>query len=112
MLPEIAALTQGSNSVGLSVFARSSSPDYRLVVRAFCPADSIPEDPVTGSANAAIAALMHERESLGKTGNVYTASQGREVGRDGFVQVRVDDDGEVWIGGKTQTVIEGSLRWD
>ncbi|HNV82955.1 MAG TPA: PhzF family phenazine biosynthesis protein [Arenimonas sp.] len=112
MLPEIAALTQGSNSVGLSVFARSNSPDYQLVVRAFCPADSIPEDPVTGSANAAIAALMHESKAFGKTGNTYTASQGREVGRDGLVQVRGDDDGEVWIGGKTQTVIEGSLSWD
>ncbi len=112
MLPEIAALTQASHSVGLSVFARTHSPDYQLVVRAFCPADSIPEDPVTGSANAAIAALMHESNALGRTGSAYTASQGREVGRDGYVQVRVDDEGEVWIGGKTQTVIEGSLSWD
>lgn len=111
-LSDIAALTLASNAVGLSVFARSnSSPAYQLVVRAFCPADSIPEDPVTGSANAAIAALMHERNVLDKIGLSYTASQGREVGRDGFVQVRVDDEGEVWIGGKTQTVIQGSLSW-
>jgi PhzF family phenazine biosynthesis protein len=111
LLPEIALLTLASNAVGLSVFARSSSPDYQLVVRAFCPADNIPEDPVTGSANAAIAALMNERNVLDKVGSTYTASQGREVGRDGFVQVRVDDEGEVWIGGKTQTVIHGSLSW-
>lgn len=111
LLPEIAALTRASGSVGLSVFARSSSPDYQLVVRAFCPADSIPEDPVTGSANAAIAALMHERNALEKVGATYSASQGREVGRDGFVQVRIDNEGEVWIGGKTQTVIQGSLNW-
>lgn len=111
LLPEIAALTRASHSVGLSVFARSNSPHYQLVVRAFCPADSIPEDPVTGSANAAIAAFMHERNELDKVGATYTASQGREVGRDGFVQVRVDDEGEVWIGGKTQTVIQGSLSW-
>lgn len=112
LLPEIAALTIASNSVGLSVFARANSPDYQLVVRAFCPADSIPEDPVTGSANAAIAAYMHEQKALGKTGSTYTASQGREVGRNGFVQVHVDEEGEVWIGGKTQTVITGSLSWD
>lgn len=111
MLPEIAALTQGSNSVGLSVFARSNSADYQLVIRAFCPADSIPEDPVTGSANAAIAALMYEKQALKKIGHSYTASQGREIGRNGFVQVRVDDESEVWIGGKTQTVITGSLSW-
>jgi PhzF family phenazine biosynthesis protein len=112
LLPEIAALTLASNAVGLSVFARSNSSDYQLVVRAFCPADSIPEDPVTGSANAAIAALMHEKKLLADIGNTYTASQGREVGRNGFVQVRIDAEGEVWIGGKTQTVINGSLSWD
>ena len=112
LLPEIAALTQASNAVGLAVYAQTSSDDYQLVVRAFCPADSIPEDPVTGSANAAIAALMHDNKSLLNIGNTYTASQGREVGRNGFVQVRVDDEGEVWIGGKTQTVIEGRLSWD
>jgi len=111
MLADIATLTQASKAVGLSVFARSYSADYQLVVRAFCPADSIPEDPVTGSANAAIAALMHELKTIEKVGSTYTASQGREVNRDGFVQVRVDDEGEVWIGGKTQTVIEGSLSW-
>lgn len=111
-LAEIATLTQASKAVGLSVFARSNSTDYQLVVRAFCPADSIPEDPVTGSANAAIAALKHERKTIDEMGRIYTASQGREVNRDGFVQVRVDDEGEVWIGGKTQTVIEGSLSWD
>jgi len=112
LLPEIAALTLASNSVGLSVFARASSTDYQLVVRAFCPADSIPEDPVTGSANACIAALMHEKKALGDTQGSYIASQGREVGRNGFVQVRIDDEGEVWIGGKTQTVIVGSLSWN
>ncbi len=112
LLSEIATLTQASDAVGLAVYARSISDEYQLVVRAFCPADSIPEDPVTGSANAAIAALMHEKKSLEKIGTTYTASQGREVGRNGFVQVRVDDEGEVWIGGKTQTVIEGSLSWN
>ena len=112
LLADIAALTLASKAVGLSVFARSNSTDYQLVVRAFCPADSIPEDPVTGSANAAIAALMYERKTIDAVGRIYTASQGREVDRDGFVQVRVDDDSEVWIGGKTQTVIEGSLSWE
>ncbi|MFY8207349.1 MAG: PhzF family phenazine biosynthesis protein, partial [Arenimonas sp.] len=68
--------------------------------------------PVTGSANAAIAALLHERGALAAVGNPYTASQGRELGRDGFVQVRVDDEGEVWIGGNTQTVVIGNMDWE
>ena len=108
---DIAALNRATQSVGLAVFAKADAGDYQLVVRAFCPADNIPEDPVTGSANAAIAAYLHQCGALAAVGNPYTASQGRELGRDGFVQVRVDDAGEVWIGGQTQTVVSGSLGW-
>lgn len=108
---DIAALNLATQSVGLAVFAKADAGDYQLVVRAFCPADNIPEDPVTGSANAAIAALLHETGMLFEIGAHYIASQGRELGRDGMVQVHVDSEGEVWIGGKTQTVISGSLGW-
>ena len=108
---DIAALNRATQSVGLAVFAKADAGDYQLVVRAFCPADNIPEDPVTGSANAAIAAYLHQYQALAAIGNPYTASQGRELGRDGRVQVRVDDEGEVWIGGKTQTVVAGKVDW-
>jgi PhzF family phenazine biosynthesis protein len=107
----IAALNLATQSVGLAVFAKADAADYQLVVRAFCPADNIPEDPVTGSANAAIAAYLHQCSALAGVGNPYTASQGRELGRDGLVQVQVDDEDEVWIGGKTQTVVEGLVGW-
>ena len=108
---DIAALNRATQSVGLAVFAPADAADYQLVVRAFCPADNIPEDPVTGSANAAIAAYLQQCGALAVIGNPYTASQGRELGGDGRVQVRVDEAGEVWIGGKTQTVVSGSLGW-
>ncbi len=108
---DIAALNLATQSVGLAAFAKADAGDYQLVVRAFCPADNIPEDPVTGSANAAIAAYLHQCGALAAIGNPYTASQGRELGRDGFVQVRVDEEGEVWIGGKTQTIITGNMDW-
>jgi PhzF family phenazine biosynthesis protein len=111
LLSEIATLTTATNAVGLAVFAKSDAADYQWVVRAFCPADNIPEDPVTGSANAAIAALLHHHEKIKLDNRHYIASQGREMGRNGFVHVRIDDEGEVWIGGKTQTVIRGDLSW-
>ena len=38
-------------------------------------------------------------------------SQGRELGRDGRVEIRVDAEGEVWIGGQVQAVIRGSVDW-
>jgi PhzF family phenazine biosynthesis protein len=107
-LPAIAALMEATASVGLAVFARDGTG---LTVRVFCPADGIPEDPVTGAANAAIAGLLHARAALRGLGNAYRVSQGREVGRDGRIDVSIDDDGEVWIGGATQTVIRGSLSW-
>lgn len=111
-LHDIAALTLATGTVGLAVFGRcDAGADHALAVRAFCPGDGIDEDPVTGSANAAIAALMFERDALAGTGREYIASQGREIGRDGRVQVRVDAQGEAWVGGHSQTVVRGSLHW-
>jgi PhzF family phenazine biosynthesis protein len=110
--PDLAALSTASvatGAVGVAVFARCCNSSYALVVRAFVPADGIPEDPVTGSANAAIAAWMLVNDAL--PGRSYLASQGREVGRDGVVECAVDAAGEVWIGGQTQTVVEGKLSW-
>ena len=84
---------------------------HHLVVRAFCPADGIPEDPVTGSAQAGIAArLAHAVQLPGRDGR-YIGSQGRELGRDGRVEVRVDAEGEVFIGGDVMAVIAGTVAW-
>ena len=106
----VAALTLRVDAVGLAVFARTHAGDAAFVVRAFCPADGIPEDPVTGSANAAIGAFLHARGALGATGPRWRASQGREVGRDGIVEVDVDPaSGTVAIGGRCIGCIRGTL---
>ncbi|MBA0342332.1 PhzF family phenazine biosynthesis protein [Stenotrophomonas maltophilia] len=116
LAPDMAALRDWSlatEATGVAVFADEAGTDHTRVVRAFCPADaaSVPEDPVTGSANALIAAWLRQRNALpGREGH-YVASQGREVGRDGHVQVQVDAQGTVWIGGQVQPVIDGHLRW-
>ena len=40
----------------------------------------------------------------------YVASQGREIGRDGYVTVRVDDaTGRTWIGGTAVTCVDGMI---
>jgi PhzF family phenazine biosynthesis protein len=98
-----------TSTVGVAVFAHCSGQPYALVVRAFVPADGIPEDPVTGSANAAISAWLHANGAL--PARHFLSSQGREVGRDGIVECAVDADDDVWIGGQTQTVVEGVLHW-
>lgn len=113
-LPELAQISElclANSAVGLAIFATSKDPNHQLAVRAFCPADGIPEDPVTGSVNAGIAALLHSQDRLAEIGSSYRASQGREVGRDGIVEVTIGDGGRIWIGGDTTAVVEGSVSW-
>ena len=107
----IAALTQATGAVGLGVHALEARNGHHLVVRVFCPADNIPEDPVTGSAQAAIAARLAAAGLLPGLNQQYVGSQGRELGRDGRAEVQIDADGEVWIGGLSQPVIRGTLDW-
>lgn len=107
-LQAIAALPEGGN---LAIFSRCAQPDHDLVLRAFTPTHGIAEDPVTGSANACVATLLLADASLPGGDGRYVASQGRELGRDGKVEVRIDAEGAVWIGGQAQAVIRGSVDW-
>jgi len=110
--PDIAAierLTAATGSVGVAFFAHADTTAYQMVVRAFCPASGIAEDPVTGSANAAIGSWLQQKDLL--RSSRYIASQGREIGRDGRVYVEVDNLRNVWIGGQSQTVVDGTLDW-
>ncbi|MFI4970164.1 MAG: PhzF family phenazine biosynthesis protein [Lysobacterales bacterium] len=108
-----AALTAHHGAVGLCVFGREPAGAMTAIaVRAFCPGDGIPEDPVTGSANAAIGAFLHANGALEQIGWRYRASQGREVGRDGFVDVEIDPHtGAVAIGGHCVSCIVGQLNF-
>jgi PhzF family phenazine biosynthesis protein len=110
--PDVSAierLTSNTDSVGVAFYAHADAPGYQMVVRAFCPASGIAEDPVTGSANAAIGSWLQQNDML--RARRYIASQGREIGRDGQVHVDVDNLRNVWIGGQTQTVVDGTLDW-
>jgi PhzF family phenazine biosynthesis protein len=105
-LSRLAALCLQRGAVGVAVFARCHAADHELVVRCFCPADGIPEDPVTGSANACIAAWLARHRAL--PGDRYRVSQGRELGRDGRLELRVDG-ADVWVGGGSVTVVDGHI---
>jgi PhzF family phenazine biosynthesis protein len=111
-MPAVAILCEQTGAVGVSVFGRESSTEASMAVRAFCPADGIPEDPVTGSANAAIMALLLERSDRDGYGYGlrYRASQGREVGRDGYVDVTRDAQSQaISVGGQCAMGIRGQL---
>ena len=77
----------------------------RLEVRALVGA-TCSEDPVTGSLNAALAQWLTD-EGLLQT--PYIAAQGVCVGRDGQVHVQTGSNGQLWVGGHTVTVVNGSV---
>jgi PhzF family phenazine biosynthesis protein len=91
------------------VFAASGEKQTAMHVRSFAPAHGIPEDPVCGSGNLAVAHYLKQTNSLKRFGERYIARQGMQMKRDGRVHVRVDEDG-VRIGGRAVTCIEGTLR--
>jgi PhzF family phenazine biosynthesis protein len=109
----VAALSRRLGSTGITVFAPTRAGDHDVVVRSFAPGDGIPEDPVCGSGNAAVGAwLQHAGKQVGERGR-HVASQGRELGRDGYVSVRIDaDTRRVWIGGAAVTCVDGVLPVD
>jgi PhzF family phenazine biosynthesis protein len=78
-------------------------------IRAFAPAFGVFEDPVTGSANAALPSYLERFGLIDRTGREYVAMQGMELGRDGRVHVRTDGT-RTQIGGQCVTVIEGEIR--
>ncbi|KAB8198416.1 PhzF family phenazine biosynthesis isomerase [Lysobacter maris] len=109
----IEALAHATGSMGLCAFARAEAGngDYDLVVRAFVGATARFEDAASGAANATLAAWLAHNDALPGAGGRYLVSQGREVGYDARLQLRVDDDGEVWSGGRICNVLSGSIDW-
>src|SRR6185312_5201713 len=104
------ALARATDSMGLCVFARGTSTTPVLVVRAFPAGVGITEDPASGAANGLIAAYLAKAEPAGPFAHAYVVSQGREIGHDAELIVRMEG-GEVWVGGRTHTVVCGTLGW-
>jgi PhzF family phenazine biosynthesis protein len=110
----IGTLARETDTLGLCAFARSTHADYDLVVRAFPAGVGIVEDPASGAANGLIAAWIALREPEGPLARGYRVSQGREIGRDASITIRIVDagsGGHVWVGGQTHTVVSGQARW-
>jgi PhzF family phenazine biosynthesis protein len=112
--PDMAAITRISQELqltGITVFGLTGTAGSALYTRSFAPAANVPEDPVCGSGNASVAAFLMHSDKLSLTGETYTANQGQELGREGFVHVHVTPSGQaIEIGGASVTCIEGSLQ--
>jgi trans-2,3-dihydro-3-hydroxyanthranilate isomerase len=91
----------------------ASLQDADLRARVFVPGFAVPEDPATGSANAALAAFLAARTP--RDGTVrWVVAQGVEMGRPSRLALEVDKVGggvsAVRVAGASVVVTEGTLR--
>jgi PhzF family phenazine biosynthesis protein len=102
--PDMAKIASSEGITGITVFG--PHPDGNIEVRSFAPAFGVPEDPVCGSGNGCVAALIRRKSLI--SGSGYTALQGRCLGRDGKVEIQYDD--AIWVGGRCAVRIAGRIR--
>ena len=75
-------------------------------VRNVAPSSGMPEDPITGSLNAALACWMKDRGTLP---SAATVAQGTRIDRQGRVHILSRGD-EILIGGQTHILIDGTVE--
>jgi len=93
-----------------------SADDFDLRARMFAPLDGVPEDPATGSANCALAALLSHYDAAASGAFRWRIAQGVEMGRPSVLEARTEKrDGvvvEARIGGLSVLVSEGIIHLD
>ena len=105
-LARVAVTTRGL--VGLTVFGlEPEGTETQLEVRSFAPNEGVAEDPVCGSGNGCVAALVRREGLLCR--DSYAARQGRCIGRDGRIEVKFQG-GAIWVGGQAVTCVDGTLE--
>lgn len=111
LAPDIAAFRQAAARIGarLSIFAYEHSADI-VRARMFAPLAGTWEDPATGSANAALAALLLSIK--GPDSLAFRAVQGVEMGRPSILTLRAwKADGGIMsaVAGRCVPVFTGSV---
>ena len=95
-------------------FYAATRDDFDLRVRMFAPLDGVPEDPATGSANAALAAALAHFDGRRDGTFRWRIAQGVEMGRPSVLEARVEKKGgavvEAKIGGTSVLVAEGTME--
>jgi PhzF family phenazine biosynthesis protein len=108
-LQTFATIAEGVGAKGLAAYGpHAPGGPATFEVRCLMTGLGNGEDPVTGSANAAIAMMLDQQNR--RPGAHYTVRQGTAMGRDGRVTVDYDDSGTIWIGGASFTVIDGTCQ--
>lgn len=89
------------------VAPQPAGADTAFEVRAFFHThDTLSEDPVTGSLNAAVAQWLI---GAGLAPDRYVAAQGTAMNRAGRLHIERDANGTIWVGGASVTCISGQV---
>jgi PhzF family phenazine biosynthesis protein len=110
-IDHVLQVSLANQASGITVFGKIKDGFSEILVRSFAPALGVAEDPVCGSGNASVAAYLIHYRLMREIGTEYLARQGMQVGRDGQVAVRVQDN-IIRIGGYAVTCVDGTLRVD
>lgn len=98
------------------LFYIHSGDEFDIRARMFAPLDGVPEDPATGSANCALAALLTHHNAAASGDFRWRIAQGVEMGRPSLLEARTEKrDGVVVatrIGGASVLVSEGFIEID
>ncbi len=99
---------------GLHLYVRDPVDPARLRTRMFSPLDGIPEDPATGSANAALAALLVSLAPGEDVDLAFDIVQGEEMGRPSRLLARASKSAEgaviARVGGGCVPVSRGTIE--
>jgi trans-2,3-dihydro-3-hydroxyanthranilate isomerase len=91
-----------------------SGDEFDIRCRMFAPASGIPEDPATGSANVALAAMLGHYHEAASGDFSWRIGQGIEMGRPSVLHARVEKRAGVvvksFIGGPSVMVAEGEME--
>jgi PhzF family phenazine biosynthesis protein len=104
-LNAIAALSRKLNLTGVNVYGPYEEKG-KFEVRSFAPALGVPEDPVCGSGNGAVAYYLRDHVKAGLA--EHRARQGRAIDRDGQISIAYKGD-SIWLGGTCINSVIGKI---
>jgi trans-2,3-dihydro-3-hydroxyanthranilate isomerase len=117
MLDDLATMNKEFGISTTHLFTFDTVEDALVYTRDFAPAFGIPEDPVTGSANGALAGyfLLEGIIDPARTSS-YKIAQGHAVGRPGFLEIDIKytDTGSepvICVGGRAVKMISGMMSF-
>ncbi len=103
---------QGAN--GIHLYLRDGADGIDIRARMFAPLLGVPEDPATGSANAALAGLLASLRPEPDLALDLRIAQGIEMGRPSLLEASAEKRGgkvaEIRLGGRCVAVMNGTIE--